>query len=579
MQTIIAVSNKNNLISICVFDGARYALFHSFYDTFSLSKTAEILDVYATCKIVTSLSGVFLISLKKQYKKNIVQMQVTDQKRTFKRLSNLENATIKLLAVFAGHRPLLNSENALIIGYAGMFKIVYTKPTGFYIGARIEDNLNMFPILHAVFKGTRTKVGKYTVLRWISQPLISIEELEEKRQVVRYVLPHLPKLESLLKNVHINALDKRIEPNSLKKTLKAVFLMQKVLKKCLSLQSKKKYMKIYKILCIFGKNGILPGTDSKLDDLRSKMNSVHTSLENVAKEVSQKHKVAVSAVYLPGLGFFIESYTVLYKPFFIINDKYYFKSEEVSNLDGIIGDPYQQLVERESYIISKVIEKIQKTNFSHLYDFIGDVDAYCSLYVNTTGMFAKSLLECDSFIFLGVEIHKKSIFLGNYEMESLIENVVINQIGGRTTVERLPFFDHLAMKLPEISSPCIIDSTFQDEMIRLASIFRFSTPHTLCLFKEIGESTTPREGLAILAAIIKKTPSFFAVFSSTFDYSELRLYISEVDTKIYKPDKEKYVEINEKDEREILECEFEALNQAFKDYLLISTLNSKNKAQ
>ncbi|KAM0681542.1 hypothetical protein GINT2_000055 [Glugoides intestinalis] len=570
MQNVISVCNKNNLISICVFDGTRYSLFRSFYDTFSLSKTTEILDAHATCKIITSLSSVFLISLKRQYRDNIEQIEFTDQKKVFKRLSNLENSTIKVLSAFMRHRPLLNSENALIIGYAGIFKIDYIGPMGFYIGAEIVEHMNRFPLLNTIYKGATIKAGRYTIIKWLSHPLTSIEDLDKKRQCVLYVAPQLPKLRSLLKNIHINALDKKLEPNRLKKTLKAVFLMQKLLKKCLSLQSKKKYMKIYKIICIFGKEGILPGADSKLDSLRGKMNSLHISLENVANKVSKKHNVAVSAVYLPGLGFFIESYTILYEPFFIINDKYYFKTEEVNNLDHILGDPYQLLVDRESYIISKVIEKIQKTNFSHLYDFIGEVDAYCSLYQNTAGLFTETLLECNSFVFSGVELCKKSIFLGNYEMEKLIECVVINQIGGRTIIEKLPFFDHIAMKIPDINRPRLFDSTFQDEMIQLAAIFQFSTQRTLCLFKEIGESTTPKEGLVILSAIIKKVPSFFSIFSTTFDYSELELYIAQVDRKIYKIKNEKYVEINEKDEKEMLEDELEALNPVFKEYLLLN---------
>lgn len=521
MNVTLSICNQNNLICICIFNGQKYIILNPFYDNFLMLKSREIINQVKPSKIISSLSGIFISSFNDVATEKI---QIKQRSVSFRSISKIENLSIRLLTTFLKHSPLNNVESQKIVGYAGEFLIEKEDKVDFYINNSM-DLIKDFKRVNSIIKGTKTVYGKYKILEWISNPITTESLLNDRRRKANYIYARIPKIERLLKRANGNSFEKKNNLLKMKKQLKAVLLLQKFLREEYRLGSQKRFLKIYKMLHVVDEKGITSGKDAKIDQIRAILVKIPSILEKTAQEISTKYKIPASIVFIPSVGFLVESPVALSETNFRIKDQCYFKTKETANLDSLIGDPYLELAERESYIFAKILEKTQKCKFTEIYDFIGEVDAHISLCNNTEGVFSECLHENQPLLLNNLHLKPKSIFLTSYEIADLAEFIVINQIGGRIPIKKIPLFTQLALKLK--SNSFSMHSTFQKEVIELAEIFRKCNTNAVCLIDRIGESTTPKEGLSLFISYVKSINPRYLIINTNLDPVDVKKKIAE----------------------------------------------------
>lgn len=520
-QAVAAICNDHSRIAVCVFNGSKYILHPVFYDDFSLSRSVKILDAYM-CPLVASLSEIFQEAFKAQHRDGVTYMHSTSRSSTFKCVGKLENTAIRLLATHMSHLPLVHVESDSIVGYAGEYAIEKGVSDAFFIDEYVISNIKAFSRLNTLKKNTVTSFGRQCMLRWIMEPLTSEDAISGRRTVLDQMASKIPKIQKLLKKCRVNCFNKELDLFRLRRLMKSALTIHKLLRGVVRLQHGGRYLRLYRILRIFGRDGIVPGKDSRLDELWKIVGRVPSILEAVAKRLAGKYQVPLSCVYIPGGGFFVECTEAIHPPAFRIKDKLYIKCDEMTDLDGKFGDPYEQINAREIRISSKVIHKIRKMRLSYLYDFIGAVDSHVSLYLSAEGKFSAISTELDTFTCTGTRFDRRSIFLGEFNMNALIETVVLNQIGAQVEGSRgiLPLFVRLIFKPRNKDEEG--SSTFQNEIIHLSSLYRYSNEGTLVILEGVAESTAPAQGVRIFGEICGKIAARFLVVSTSYDYSDLK---------------------------------------------------------
>ncbi|ELA42789.1 uncharacterized protein VICG_00104 [Vittaforma corneae ATCC 50505] len=568
-SSILSICNESNRVGMCYYDGNKYRIFAPFYDYFTLSKALKIIDECFPDIIIASVSEVFQEMLKSKYAEKVIYMHTRSKNIAFKDIDKLENATIRLLSSFTNHYPLVGVEGDKIVGYAGEYIIEKVNAGAFFIDNSVISNITDFKRLNLIVKNAITRFGRCTLVRWISQPLISEQEVAERRSKIEYMVCKVPKLLKLLRKCKINCFDQKINFSKLKLFIKSALIIQKLLHEKLALPNRKRYLKLYKILRIFDKNGISNGKDRKLDELRSFIDKIPLILENTTRKLSQKYQIPISSVYIPGAGFFIESGQSLQDTIFTVKDKFYCKNEDMKNLDAKIGDPYERINAREIEISIRVIEKIHKTKLSPLYDFIGEVDSCISLYLNTNGSFTECC-SSSTFEYQNISFHKTSVLLGGFNTIDLIESIIINQIGGCVdqSSARYPLFKRLAFKIQNEKHASVHNSAFQNEVIQLSKIFRHSDENTLCLLEGIAESTTPTEGLDIFSSFIQKITARFLIISTSYELCDLKNIKNLVSVHFYQLKDGKPHLLDGKAE---LDCEQSGICDEFEEYIQMTS--------
>jgi len=519
MTMVAAICNDHTRIAICIFNSGKYLLYPVFYDDFSLSHSLKILDEY-DCPLVVSISEIFQEAFK--YRTGVTYMHSTSRTNTFKGIGKLENTAVRLLATHLGHLPLVNVESDTLIGYVGEYSIERCTTDAFFIDEYVISNIKAFNRLNSLKENTVTSFGRHCMLRWIMDPLISEDAVSSRRSVLDYMTSRIPKIQKLLKRCRVNCFNKELDLFRLRLLVRSALVIHKLLQGKIKLHHGGKYLKLYRILRIFSKDGIAPGKDSRLDKLWEAVNKIPSVLEAVATRLSEKYQVPLSCVYIPGAGFFIECAQAIDTPAFRIKDKLYIKCAEATDLDVQFGDPYEHINEREIEISSKVIHKINRMRLSHLYDFIGAVDSHVSLYLSSEGHFPTIATAPDAFTCLGTRFDRRSIFLGEFNTNALVETVILNQIGARVeaSTDAMPLFRRLIFK-PK-SKDDDGNSTFQSEIIQLSSLYRHSNDDTLVILEGIAESTAPAEGLRIFTEVCSRISAKFLAVSTSYDYSDLR---------------------------------------------------------
>lgn len=517
-----AISNENNRIALCIFTGSKYMFHPTFYDNFSLTQALKILEHY-DCPLIVSVSEIFQEAFRTRSSKNIIYTCRKSRGTTLPTLGRLENSLIRLLAAYLKHMPLVSVDSESLIGYAGEYPVERMQPAGFFMDDYIITNMCAFSNLELLKRNTLTSFGRHHMYMLISEPLTFKEAILDRRLTLEYMACKIPKIQKLLKRCRVNCFNKELDLFRLRQLVKSALGIHKLLHEKIRLENNGKYLRLYRVLRIFNRDGVLRGKDSKLDEYWNSVNKIPAILETVARRLANKYQVPLGCVYIPGAGFFIESSHSIHEPVFRIKDKLYMKCEEMINLDNRFQDPYEQINERETEIVASIIQKIRKMRLSYLYDFIGVVDSYVSLYLTVGGEFSDILEAADSFRCGNTRFSKRSIFLGELDVNSVAETIILNQIGSRVpgTVEKLPIFKRLIVK-PR-SRDDKHNSTFQNEVIQLSRVYRTSTEDTFTILDGIAESTAPAAGVQIFSELWKKISAKYLIACTSYDYSDLRI--------------------------------------------------------
>lgn len=528
MSSVVSIANKDSRIGICVFDGDCYKYYQQFYDDLCLSRTIRIIESINPERVVSSVTGSFKIALKHRF--NCIHfINVKLNPATFNNLTSVEHKSIKLISTFLDHTPVLKVENNRnIVGYAGKYSIQSGKYDCFFVNEDIIKNIHQLPKLNQILENTVTKFGRLCAIDWISNPCISEDDIQKRRSFIEYISSMVPKIKKLLKDCRFPSLDRPINFFRLRRSLKAALLLQKLVQEKTVLKNKKVFLKLYKMIRIFDKDGISDQKDTILDEHRSKFRHISSVLEKTSKILAAKYNIPLSTVYFPNIGFFIESSVPFDNPSFTVGDKFYSKNNEMNELDHKYGDPYQEINVREASIILKITKKILRIDFSELYYIVGYLDASVSLYLSLTGHFACLKPDSNSLELSPYErFNQKTILTYQISTDRIVELIVINQIGGMVPddVKQLPIFRSVAIKRRCSSFKNEHTSTFQDEVISLARIFRNVQEGSICIIEGIGESTSPREGIALLAAFIECVSCGILIVSSGFQEDELKEYL------------------------------------------------------
>lgn len=521
---ILSIYTENLKVAICTFDGNKYEVFSLFYDNFSLTKSLKWIEDFKPTKIIASVSVIFQETLNSLFKNDIVYIQVKSKPfNIIQSINKIENTVIKMLSVYLNHSPITNIENPNIIGYVGEYPLTKIDLNGFYLDEYINTNILDFKKLTMLIKGTITSFGRHTMLQWIIHPLINPEDIIKRRTVINNIACNIPRLIKLLKKCKTNCFNKKISFFKLKILIKSTLIISKLLKDKITLENKKRYIKLYKILRIFNKDGILKGKNKRYDDLKDLISRLPNILETTAKKLSTKYMNPISIVYFPGSGFYIEEYYPVNNYEFSIKDSFYIKNEEMKRLDAKFGDPYEQLNAIETSISIKVIEKIQKIKLADIYDFLGNIDGYVALYMYTEGINVNITENMSYFKYKDMYFHGKSLFLTQINMIELIEMIVINQIGGKidhSSIE-FPIFDKLLFKLQSSEKTSNFNGMFQNEILQLSKIYKKTNDKTLCIFDKIAEATNPQEGIMIFSSFIKLISPKMIIVHSNYEISDL----------------------------------------------------------
>lgn len=530
MFPVISIANKETKIGICVFDGDNYQYYSQFYDDIYLSKTIELVQNINPKRIVSSVTGLFKITLKRRFD-SIHFMNVRLNTIIFNNLSSVEHKSIKLISNFLNHKPILKVENnSNIIGYADKFPILTEKCMNVFINEDIIKNIHQMPKLDLLLKNTITKFGKLCIIHWISNPCIIESDIQERRSLIQHISSMMPKIKRLLKDCKFPSFDRNIHFYRLRRSLKASLLLQRLIQDRIKLKNKKSFLKLYKMLRIFDSNGISDQKDPILDGYRNKVNHISTVLEKTSKNLAIEYNIPLSTVYFPNIGFYIESSVPFDNLSFVIGDKFYSKNNEMNELDRKYGDPYHEINMREASITVKIMKKILKIDFSELYELIGCLDASVSLYISLPGHFAGFDPNCDSFELSAYEcFNKKTVLTYKMDVNKIIETIIIHQIGGMVSndIEHLPVFKNIAIKRRSSTFNNEHMSTFQNEVIILSRIFRNMKDRGICIIEGIGESTSPREGISLLAAFVECILCDILIISTEFQSNELKEYLDE----------------------------------------------------
>ncbi len=152
----------------------------------------------------------------------------------------------------------------------------------------------------------------------------------------------------------------------------------------IKLCNKRGYMELLEMIeRQFDDNGIRDGYDSELDELRQRRNELVRYLDTIASEMCLRRGHNVKIVYFPQFGYLVESTNGYNKVFenemFRIKDRGYYKTEEMDELDKLLGDVETEINTREVVIMGTIERAVLNTDFTYLNEFIGEVDAICSM--------------------------------------------------------------------------------------------------------------------------------------------------------------------------------------------------------
>lgn len=242
---------------------------------------------------------------------------------------------------------------------------------------------------------TVTMAGKNMLRMWIQHPLLKVEDIETRHTLQNKLENKEGYIRKKLLNCR-NSLIKRNRKNGrlmemeninghrkvrqMWKMLKAGVEISEAVKKRIELKNKQKYISVKQMIEKYtDEKGICENADEKLNVFKKRQRELNKYLNEVAMEICKMEKKRVKVVYFPQFGYLIESSGDFEKEIFRIKSKGYFKTAEMEMMDERLGDIEIDIENREIHLMNKIEKIIKETDFSYFNEFIGTIDAICSM--------------------------------------------------------------------------------------------------------------------------------------------------------------------------------------------------------
>ncbi|KAL6122899.1 hypothetical protein NUSPORA_00162 [Nucleospora cyclopteri] len=225
------------------------------------------------------------------------------------------------------------------------------------------------------------------------------------------------------------------------------------------------------------------------------------------------------------------------KLFCKIKNRFYYKTEEMIDLDETFGDVFIKIKEQEMRIKEKFLERIQSENFSYIFDFIAKIDATASLIrykirnrcnkVNLIEIPEKSKnvpeieIVCDN---LKYHLRRNSIVHCEKDFTYKIgQFIILAQISGYIPClsATIPVFNSILISRPKITKKI----KFVEQMELLSTFITVNTKKTLILTEYYEGITERNQNMAIFMALHDYYVNSFSITFTDFDVNKIiKLY-------------------------------------------------------
>lgn len=528
--TVLSLLIDKYTVHSSLFNGNEIHLYTPYRDCFTYKSTKVLLELLNPSVIIVETFIGLSPLLNKENIDKFHKISIGQRNKIFSNISKGENRCLRLLSHYFSIFELVSVENINILGYLGSYPIKRLEWNTFYIDNCIDDLLVDNNTLKNILKGTKTKYGKIIIKKWIFHPLETAQQIYQRRKILEFIMPILPKVSRLLKQCKDVEINKNLDIKKLKKGFKSVFNLAELMNEKVKLEAKSRYLKVYKFLKFF-ENQYCKVRTKESEDIGKE--NIYSWIDTMAESLSKTFGFSLSVVYFPEIGFLIESSYAIEKVLFKIKDKFYSKNNSMNELDYKITDYYDEKNRKESNEFSKLISRIKSVKYAHLYDFIGEIDALVSIALNNIGQY-NEIFNDTELLLDGIELYQKNIFLNEFQGKQIANMVVLNQIGSKLSNlnVRIPIYKKLAYLSKNSIFNEIKNSFFQKEVRKVGIIFRECNHDTCCIIEQPFHSTTPIEGFELFSELCKKIVVKNLFISTKFEFSRCDKLCKEIKAKL-----------------------------------------------
>lgn len=427
---------------------------------------------------------------------------------------------------------------------------------------------------------TLTVQGRDLLRLWLSASLSIEEEIVHRRSLQETIRPHIEEVYFSIKQCRCSETHSAAGMEALASAIRGAFRMYEMVDYRIRLEHKTEYAELLRGLGIIRNGEIVQGASVRLDRLRGIVARLPEYLNAVASEISNRRATVLKVAYFPQLGFLVESASELENRQFSIGNKSYYKTVEMEELDGLLGDVDTELQATEEGILNGVREQIRKTDLSFLLEFIALLDALSSMVIY-------SRAACGSFPVFGAgpdgirvgcftgdqmtsstakwereneernnkkrraakrlrrdirkNIKRKGVtwsrhmsqlravqnmhiaarsvvFFATETVVSVGHLVILAQSGHAVPFERacLPLFDSLLYKPAQSASLSRGWSTFVSEVASTAEAVSGVTPGSLCLLVDPGRGTNTADRLRLFFSVTEYLSPCVLIVAASF---------------------------------------------------------------
>nr|KIR86655.1 DNA mismatch repair protein MSH5 [Cryptococcus tetragattii IND107] len=297
---------------------------------------------------------------------------------------------------------------------------------------------------------------------------------------------------------------------------------------------------------------VRPGVDDELDNWREVYAGLDATLNQVAlmiyPQVPPGISSSVNVVYLPQLGYLAVIQADADEPpempgwesRFHTEDRYYYKTIEMEDLDDHFGDLYTLMIEKEIEIIQRLVEHLKDYEISILrtVDIIAELDCILALaraardlglkrpvmreepvlqirkgrhilfeslvprYIENDTMIASGGIDglASMMIITGANGSGKSAYGKQVALMAFLA-----QIGSFVPAEEavIGICDKIFTRLQTRESTSRHASAFMIDLGQVSQALRGATRHSLIIMDEFGKGTHPADGAGLLAGTIE----------------------------------------------------------------------------
>lgn len=430
----------------------------------------------------------------------------------------------------------------------------------------VKNQIGVFNFLNF----TVTKMGAERLKENLISPLINITEIYERHLCIEYFSKELWNINQVLlniKGIELLEFDQFINPTKkfyfdlktliinflfLNMEFEKIYDIPKLLKINLSDAENEAIIILYDLLeskiDIENEKFFIKKTvNIKLEELRNKYDNIEDIMTLEANKLSNKFNMEIRIVYIPQLGFLIESdikikeiekeinkmnsefcesiskkkakYSIINS--FVLNNKFYYKNYTTKQLD-LIGDVEIEIHLLETYLLTEINEKIPKEIILKIQEYFANLDFLYSLYLakKKWNMKVPSFLNNEILIEDAILLNKKSTKLTiNIKGPTLItgrncsgKTTILKLIGQYTIMAQIgsyvpcklntKIFINLFTKIISTESLNYNRSSYVSELLQIKDMMELKTKDSLFLVDELGRGTNEYEAIQVLEKIL-----------------------------------------------------------------------------